>query len=355
MGKFTDQELAQLMCNIYVEYYDTKSEIEDLLISKRINKGIKDLSDITHKTEKHLKQVMDNYFDSFTEEQQRKIKVTKEEIKKHKSTNIIERIEGLTREELIKYFEIETAAQICAKLNTIIKRNNNEKTEKAKQILKTIKDIMKERKEQQQKEHKNAKYTKIKEIFDTMINNGFFSLSHFSKEYHGIYGLDADTFENKIREYMEYLRKNHKEDYNNYQFLMERNTWISWEKNRYQIERIIEEPEKYDIVDYYMYINLPPMTFLQLFRYMYGDKEYSKIKLFLNKYFEEPGYIPKNKKWTVMPNYSINGETITIEKQELILKFMEENNIPTNFFLTCFTKYKNKEINIEKQKVKSLN
>ena len=37
MGKFTDQELAQQMCDIYVTYYTTKIQLVEELIEKEIN------------------------------------------------------------------------------------------------------------------------------------------------------------------------------------------------------------------------------------------------------------------------------------------------------------------------------
>ena len=355
MRKFTDAELARKMCEIYVSYYNEKEKVENELIQKEINQKINLLSEQTHKTSRYLKALLNEYFEEFTKEEQRIIKCTKQEIQRSKSVSIIEKIKDLSEEELEEFVKKTKACKIAVKLNAIIKGNNSEKAAIASEMLEQIRDKSQQLKEQKRKNRHEEKYEMIKKIFDTMINNGYFSLSHFIREYHGKYGLSIESFDNKIREHMDYLRKNYREDYNNYQSLMERNTWISWEKYRYQIERIIEEPEKYDIVDYYMYIKLPSIPFLQLCRYMYDDMEYSKIRTFIKKYYDEPSYNPKYSPWVVTPSYTINGETITIETQELILKFMEENNIPTNFFLTCFTKYKNKEINIEKQKEKSLN
>lgn len=347
MGRYTDEQLAQLMCQIYVEYYDTKTELIDDLIEKKINQKIRELSNNTQKTEKHLKSLIDDFFGSFTPEQQRKIKITKDEIKKHKKITVLDRIEGLSEEELREYLKTVPAHKITAKLNSIIERKNQERAAKAKKILEQIKALSKEQKAQEMEEHKNAKYMVIKELFDTIVNNGYFSIAHFSKENHSKYGLDYKMFMNRIKLYIDFLKKEYPQDYNNYQYLMEKNMWISWEKNRYQIERIIFGPEKYDIVDYYMYINLPPKTFLKLCRYMYDDIYYSKIKAFIERYFDQPSYNPKNDNWIKTSSYIINNEKVTIETQELILNFMKENNIPTNFFTTCLAKYRNNELNIE--------
>lgn len=353
MGKYTDKELAQLICQIYVEYYDTKTGLIDDLIEKKINQRKKELSDKTHKTEQHLEILLNKFFGSFTPEQQKKITITKNEIKKHRKTNIVDIIEGLSEEQLREYLKIVPAYKIIARLNSIIERKNQERAAKAKQILEQVKALSKEQKDQEIKESIDLKYLKIKEILDTMVNNGFFSIEHFSKKNHSKYGLEYKMFADKIRRYIDYLKKEYPEDYNNYQYLIEKNAWISWEKNRYQIERITSEPEKYDIIDYYMHINLPPKTFLKLCRYMYDDITYSKTKAFIERYFDQPSHNPRNNTWIKTPNYIINGEPLTIETQELILKFMEENDIPTNFFMSCLIKYRNNELNIE-SKTKSL-
>ena len=122
MGRYTDEQLAQLMCQIYVEYYDTKTELIDDLIEKKINQKIRELSNNTQKTEKHLKSLIDDFFGSFTPEQQRKIKITKDEIKKHKKITVLDRIEGLSEEELREYLKTVPAHKITAKLNSIIER-----------------------------------------------------------------------------------------------------------------------------------------------------------------------------------------------------------------------------------------
>lgn len=354
MGRYTDEQLAQLMCQIYTDYYDEKTEIIDNLIEKTINKKIRELSDKTHKTEKHLKFLLDDFFGSFTPEQQKKITITKNEIIKHKKTDILDRVEGLSYEQLREYLKIEHACKIIAKLNNIIEGKNRERAAKAKQILKLVIELEKEKKDKEMKENKNSKYMEIKEIFDTMVNNGFFSLAHFSIEFHNKYGLSNKIFADKIKYYMDFLKNKYPEEYNKYQFRMEQNLWISYEKNRRQIERMIELQEQYDIIDYYMHINLPPKAFLYMCEYMLTDEEYLKVKRFIRKHFEFPSYNPKNTSWIVAPVAMVKGEIVTQETQEMILKFMEENNIPSNFFIACLTKYRNNELNIDKQNVKSL-
>lgn len=355
MGIYTDEQLAQIMCQIYVDYYDTKTALIDELIERKINQGIKELSNKTHKTESYLKAVLDEYFKRFTMEQQRKIKITKEEIRRNRNKAILDRLEGLSDEQIKEYLKTNNTSVIIDKLKKIIEGKDEEKANKARKKLEQIKAFLKEKQDRKNEEYKNTKYLQIKEIFDEMISNGYFSILHFSKEFHKEYCLEYDAFRDLLHRYMKDLKVNYPKDYNYYQYLLEQNTWISWEKNRCQIERIISESEKYDIVDYYMHINLPPKSFLQLCKYMLTDEEYTKIKSFISKYFEQPSYNPITNPWIIAPNCMINNEAITIETQEMILKFMGENNIPSNFFTTCLTKYRNNELNIEKPNVKSLN
>ena len=122
-----------------------------------------------------------------------------------------------------------------------------------------------------------------------------------------------------------------------------------------EFEKIISPEVQYDVIDYYMNIKLPIKIFLKLCQDMLTDQENLKIKLFIEKYFEQPGYNPKFKTWIkITTNQIIKGEILTPETQDIILDFMEKNKIPSNFFIICLMKYRNNELNIEKQKVKSL-
>ena len=166
MGRYTDEQLAQIMCQIYVDYYDTKTALIDELIERKINQGIKELSNKTHKTESYLKAVLDEYFKRFTMEQQRKIKITKEEIKRNRNKAILDRLEGLSDEQIKEYLKTNNISVIIDKLKKIIEGKDEEKANKARKKLEQIKAFLKEKQDRKNEEYKNTKYLQIKEIFD---------------------------------------------------------------------------------------------------------------------------------------------------------------------------------------------
>ena len=354
MKKYTSYEIAQLMCELYVDYYNERGKHINALTEIEIKQRMKELSDKTNKTLEHLNDCLAIYFESFTDERQKIIKEIKNEIKQNKKNPILERLRDLSENDLKKYLETTSASAIKSKLKEIINGNDKEKADQARVVFELVDKIQKQTKQQKNKDHGYKRYLQIKETFDKMVNNGYFLIGHFCKDFHGEYSLDYDTFRSIVHGYMSELKRNHGEDYNKYQYLMKQNLLISYEKNRYQIERIISLQEKYDIIDYYMYINLPPKTFLYMCECMLTDEEYMKVKRFIRKNFEIPSYNPKNNAWIIVPFEMIKGEIVTQETQEMILKFMKENNIPSNFFIACLIKYRNNELNIEKTTVKSL-
>ena len=230
MKKFTDQELAQQMCEIYVTYYNTKNQIVEELIEKEINQRIDELSNKTNKTVRYLKDLLEEYFVEFTKEQQRIIKTTKEEIRKKKSITVVEKLKDLSEEELRDFLTTIEPYKLTPKLNKIINGSNPEKSAQAKQILELIRKITKQNEQQKKETYNKEKLTKIKNIFDEMVNNGYFFKTHYCKDYYKQYGLEEEVFKDKVSEYMLFLKRKYPEEYKSYQFLMEQNEWRAWEK-----------------------------------------------------------------------------------------------------------------------------
>lgn len=345
MERYTDQELTKKMCDIYAEFYNIIKDIDSELIEKELNRRIGELSNQTHKESKYLKALLKDRIYQLTPKEQEIIKRVNTIIQQNRGITIVDRLKDASKEELIKYLQNIGASFATSKLNKIINGKNEEKAQQARIILERIKEIMEQQENQRKNDRQMSVYLQIKELFDEMVENGYFSINHFSKDVHNKYGLDFETFRDKINIYMSHLKAKYPEEYNKYQFRMEQNMWTSWEKNRQQIERMIELQEDYDIIDYYLYINLSPKTFLNLCRYMYGDDEYTRIKRFFIRYFEEPGYKPKNRIWSKMSSVErIKEEAVCQETQKMILSFMDEHSIPTNFFAQCLKKYMNGEL-----------
>lgn len=351
MGKYTEQELAQKMCEIYVDYYNSKGQIENGLIENEINQQIKDLSNLSNKTISHLKGLLLDYYEDFTQEEQILIGIVKDKIRKNREISILDRLKNMSESEIKEYLKKINAAQIRFKLNEIIKGNDKEQSIEAKKYLERINRISEQQKTKKRQEFKNVKFMQIKEILELMINKCYFSIHHFSKDHYKEFGMEYELFNDTISKYISYIKNNYPKYYNIYKKRLKQNLCITYEQNKEQIEQIILLQDKYDIIDYYLYINLPPRALINLCKHILTDEDCSKVKRFIKKYYEEPSYNPKNEPWIVIPNQIIKGEPVTQETQELILKFMEEHDIPSNFFISCLMKYRNNELDYGKQKI----
>lgn len=112
--------------------------------------------------------------------------------------------------------------------------------------------------------------------------------------------------------------------------------------------------KEFDIIDYYQYTHLYPISFDYLLREHFNELSpliMKKVSIFIRKY-EQYEKIQISRKPEIATETIIDDRVITKEEREKIFNYLEQNNIPNYFYKEALRKYiQNEDYFNEIQKV----
>lgn len=349
MTKLTDEQLTKNVFTIYVNSETAKEFNENL------KKYIED-NKIT-KTTKYLRMLLEFY------KKELKSKKTTPEYKMlerarqaHKNASnykiIVERLMNLSDENLKEYIQTNEISKIKIKFETYIENETNpELVSMAKQTLEKIKLMKEELNNEQRQNQRDKKYEYAINLFDTIINNGFFDYVEFSRKMNNQYNVTQYEMYEIINRERAYIRMKYPEIYEQYKVKLTHNA-IKYCLEHYDaLVRILESclfMDNYDIVDYYINIGLPIDTFQRLYYKLFemkiiGQQEKQELNKFIGKYFDQfmRAIYHEN---PIIINYELGHDSQEIPEKQQIIEFMKKYNIPDEFFQNCYKKYKKGEL-----------
>ena len=99
--------------------------------------------------------------------------------------------------------------------------------------------------------------------------------------------------------------------------------------------------KEFDIIDYYQYTHLYPISFDYLLREHFNELSpliMKKVSIFIRKY-EQYEKIQISRKPEIATETIIDDRVITKEEREKIFNYLEQNNIPNYFYKEALRKY----------------
>ena len=243
-----------------------------------------------------------------------------------------------------------------------LRRKINLYTAKQKEILKAKKEELKKVLEQEQETLEKQIYEKNKNLIELFIKGNYESKNEFCNSNN----VDINNLENII----EYSRKYDKDTYDKYQDIIKEqrnhrfNKMLELTKQMiYYLENGIEDEfgivRPFDIIDYHLYIGIKYETFRKMIHNKYlKTQELKTLRQFFDKNKGGINHKIIEFKQILDPKYVkiISGIRIEQETKELVLKFLQENNIPVNniTYNTAIRRYLNNTLKIEeKENVKT--
>ena len=318
-----DKELSK---KVYKLYISTDSMVEYL-------QKLKELSISENVDKKYLQRLLEEFDRMYATKQE------KEEIKKIKKRNhekkyvkFVENMMEMSEEELREYIKALKMTDIKINFNNFI-NNSTDKSliKKVEELLNHILEIYEQLKDNKKQNQKNQTYKLATEMFDEIVNNGYFSISQYRQEKFREYGISEDQFQSLAEKYFYYLKNNHSEKFEYYKQKMEQNKKITYCNLKSKIDEMIEKlPDKYDIIEFYINIGLTPTAFKKLCNGLINKEDEIKIKIFFTKYSESNYPVSK-----------VYDNIAKIKKKEIVIEFMKQYHIPLNYFFICHKKYKN--------------
>lgn len=345
MKKFTEEELLELV-------YECCVESETL---KEYNKKLEELSEQTNKKPKYLDELLIIYFEELPIEKQTKIKQARKRHKESKMTYIkfVERIISMTEEELLSFLKTAKTNEIASFFERYLKKTTDiDLANKAKEKYEEIKIILEEQRTKRKNTIKQDLYEKATSLFEIMIKRGFFCFLQFKRECYKEFGISEDELEKIIVNAKNLLKNKYPDEYKELEKQMEKNRILTFENKKDEITRMLSLiPDNYDIVDYYINIQMDIDIFSRLCKGLITEEARIKARKFFSKYIDMINYSIKYPLWARITSESIiNNEILTLEEQEIILQFMKEYRIPNNYFTMVLEKYRKGTLEIGKQK-----
>lgn len=114
------------------------------------------------------------------------------------------------------------------------------------------------------------------------------------------------------------------------------------------ISQIIKEVclnKSFDIIDYYQYTHLYPISFDYLLKKHFKELSpviMKKVAIFIRKY-EQYEKIKINRNQEISTEITIDGRVITKEERENIFNYLDHHNIPSCFYREALRKYARNE------------
>lgn len=349
MKKLTDEQLTKDVFTIYVNS-QTSTEFKE-----KLKKYIKD-NKIT-KTPKYLKALLAAYKEKLKSEKTTpEYKMLERTREAHKNASnyktIVEQIIQMSDEELKEYIQKNEISKIKTRFETYIKNETDSNLVNiAKLTLQKIKNIKEKLNNEQKQYQSNKRYEYAINLFDTIINNGFFDYLEFSRRMSEQYNVTQYEMNEIINRQRAYIRVKHPEIYEQYNIKLTHNAIKYCLQYSGELLRLLEScifMDNYDIVDYYINIGLPIDTFKRLYNKLFqlqiiGQQEKLELNKFLCKYFDQCMRAIYHEN-PIIIDYELGYDSQEIPEKEQIIEFMKKYNIPDEFFQNCYKKYKKGEL-----------
>lgn len=340
MKKMTDYQLA---LQVY-EMFTSSKTIQEY------RDKTKELSEQTNKTQKYLNSILEEYRNKFSKDQQQKIEQSKIIHKENQDTyiKVVEKLLQMDSEELKKYIKDKNIRNIKVFIARYIdKAKDIILIEQAKILLKKIEKIHTQKEELKKVKKTEEIYQETIKLHEIMIKEGFFDYVDFVRYYHKNMNMNEEDFYVFMAKHRKsFLRQEYPKQYEYYQNKLKENkirTFIAYHREIQTMLNFI--PDNYDIIDYYINIGMSIDVFRRLCNGILDEKQIVSLNVFFDKYLDRMTNKIKYPVWEKMTNETIiKGKLVTEETETNLLEFMNKHNIPTNYFVICFEKYKKGEL-----------
>ena len=262
---------------------------------------------------------------------------------------IVNKLNAMSEEEIFEFLKENKINIIQSKIEKYIQRvlDEQQKTE-LEELLHKIQSIYANTKESKKKTETQKRYEQAIQLFDTMVNRGYFSYTDFKNHMNGFYGCDSIEMEKLVTNCKVLLRDNYPEKMEEYNNKIQRNRIRFYILHQKQFDDMLIriKHKQYDIIDFYIDFKLSPTIFIRLYTKLYESKiitleQKTLLNIFFEKYFErkhDGQYSGEHGKLI-----ECNG-TISEEDKEKVEWFMECYLIPKQYFKLCYKKYKKGEL-----------
>ena len=188
-----------------------------------------------------------------------------------------------------------------------------------------------------------------------MTSNGYFDYTQFKREFSKVIGISEDELYKLYDKSRKTLRKINIEKYEEHIRKLEENRVKTFMQKKEKIVEMLKLiPNHYDIIDYYINMQMEVDTFIKLCKDFITQEEQVKITIFFSTYINKLNNEIKFPTWKrIEKDMIVNNEVITVELEEFLLREMERLKIPTNYFILFLQKYKNGTLDLEQTKIKS--
>ena len=341
MKKITDEQLLKDIIKIYTNSESKKNfnaELKQYINENKLNKTIQ-----------YLKLLLDEYKSHLNSEtlEYEIIERTKEihrEMSHYKT--VIEELAKMKDEELIEYINKNDLAALKLKYENYLQNTKDEKLLKtAKETFERIIKLKSQTKQQKIEKYIKDKYELTTKVYETMISRGYFSYKQFAREQHHLFKCTLPQMERLVTYSRMFLYSNFPEKLKEYRKIIDNNKIKYYIYNTKKIKHMITNiPENYDIIDYYIDFKMPLIEFIDYYQDLAGKKvlkpeQIIKLNKFFNQYIDKMSNTIKEKSVDLNNHIQYGEKIVTQEEKEKVLNFMEQYQIPANFFLRCYAKY----------------
>lgn len=325
----------------------TSPENEEYQKREEYQKQLEIISQEYKLTVKYLNELLDDFY---------KLKATSEEkmkIREAKKRNtitykqIVEKLISLNEEEIKKYIAEQklTITKIKISFKKYIEQSTGKNINQIVATYEYIIRVYEQNKNGQKIKQDEEDYQNAINLFEQITKEGFFLISDFYNQRFRDNNMSEEECKSFVYKHLRILKYKYPEKYNYYLKKMNENRLRAYLKLKDKIEEMLAKlPDNYDIVDYYVNINMRIYPFKNLCEKFLKQEDKTKISKFISKYSEEKyPYLPITQYQTITLKKG-TIEELSEEIINLILEFMQQYNIPNNYFYICYKKYTKGEL-----------
>lgn len=343
MERKNDELLLKDLWKIYTESTSKKD------LNERLNKYIRENK--LKKTLEYLKHLLDERKEQIllTEKGTLNYEIMRNTQDIHKNSTstqtIIKKLNGMSEEEIFEFLKQNKINVIQSKIEKHIQKVSDEQQKiELEELLHKIQSIYANTKDEKRKIEAQKRYEQAVQLFDTMVNRGYFSYTDFKNHMNRFYGCDSVEMERLVTNCRVLLRDKYPEKMEEYNNKIQKNRIRFYILHQKQFDDMLNgiKHGQYDIVDFYINFKLSPDVFIRLYTKLHESRIITtEQKTLLNKFFEKYFERKYDGQYSIEHGKLIecNG-TISKEDKEKVEWFMECYLIPQQYFKLCYKKYK---------------
>lgn len=262
---------------------------------------------------------------------------------------IVGKLMAMPEDQIFDFLKQNKINVIQSKIEKRIKEVSDEQQKIVlEELLHKIQSIYDSTMSEKRQSEAQKRYKQSIQLFDTMVNKGYFSYTDFKKNMNEYFCCDASEIERLVTNCRVLLRDKYPEKMKEYNNKIQKNRIRFYILHQKQFDDMLSGIKygQYDIVDFYINFKLSPDVFIRLYTKLHESRIITtEQKTLLNKFFEK--YFERKYDGQYSREHGklieCNG-TISKEDKEKVEWFMECYLIPQQYFKLCYKKYMSGEL-----------